>query len=853
MNILRRTPRAAERPIAALAALSALGACLMSLGAAPALAATQGSPLTALFDNTAVTADTDTSAGDLDGDGDTLSASDLDAAGWSRSARITVSGATFSRADVDPGRPDNVLASGQTVAVSGSGSALSFLATAANGPVTGSGTVRYSDGTSSGYRLTVGDWAQGDAAEAALTLPHRNTASGPRTADARLYAVSVPIVRGKAVTSVTLPNVGGVLGSGRPSLHVFGLALRDTTSAPDGKTWEASWAAAMGVASPVPQSGGWTGQTLRMTVHPNLAGDTVRIRLTNALSPSPVTFGHVTLAVQADHGTPKATPVSLTFDGSQQTVVPAGGEVHSDPIAFPISQGDNLLVSVYLPGPVRVAPMHDWALSTSYTTEPGAGDHSADADATGYPGQFQFWTFLTGVDVANDNGGGTVVALGDSQTDGGHTAVDANHRWPDYYAADVRAGSPNTGVANVGLSANSLLTDTAGGAGVSALNRLDRDVFAQPDARTLVLYEGINDIGLHNASATDLISGVRQVAARAHAYGMRVLVATIPPFGGSTHYSDAGENVRQAVNGYLRSSHDVDGCADFDLAARDPLMPSRLRDGLYDRNDNLHFNDTGTKLLADTLARGTPGVATAMSQTAIGDINGDGVADLIAREDSTGSLKAWYGSGDGTFSGPAVVTGGWRDFSETTLADFTGDGLADILAKGPDNVLHLWKGNGDGTFAHPVQVTSGWNFTQTTSADFDGDGKTDLVAKGADNNLYIWPGHGDGTFGSPSRLTSGWNFTQTTSADFNGDGQADLVARSADGILWMWTHNPGGSFNTPVKLTDGWTYTQTVAGRTTKGGKADLLARDDSTGVLKRWPGDGNTGFVRPTDLTAGW
>ncbi|MFD0532001.1 GDSL-type esterase/lipase family protein [Kitasatospora arboriphila] len=215
---------------------------------------------------------------------------------------------------------------------------------------------------------------------------------------------------------------------------------------------------------------------------------------------------------------------------------------------------------------------------------------------------------MTGVDLATADGRGTVVALGDSQTDGAHTRPDADHRWPDLCAADLRRTAPGTGTANAGLSANSLLTDSTGAAGPAALNRLDRDVLAQPDARTLVLYEGINDITLHDASARDLIAGIRRITALAHAHGLRVVVATIPPFGGSTLWTEEREEVRQQVNSWIRSSRDIDARTDFDLAARDPAAPERLRDGVHDPRDHLHFNDAGTRLLADTLAPALAGV-----------------------------------------------------------------------------------------------------------------------------------------------------------------------------------------------------------------------------------------------------
>ncbi len=603
------------RAVAAFTALAVLGMC-GACTAADGHGADKAKPLASAFDNTAVSADEKPETADFDGSGHSLSATDLDDVGWKRGTRVTVSGTGFSLADVAPGRPDNVLADGQTITLSGSGSAVSFLATSTGGPVTGTGTVHYTDGSNSGYTITADDWMSGDPAAAAVTLPHVNSASGAQANPVRLFAVSAPVTRDKTVSGVTLPRVGGSLKAGKPSMHIFAVNVRDTTGAPDGRSWTGSWSAAVGAAQTVPQPGGWTDQSLRLVVHPDLAGTTARFRLTNVFSPVAVTFGHVTVADQADGAKAERAPVSLTFDGQQQTTVPAGADVFSDPVPFPVTPQDNLLVSIYLPGSVLVAPLHTYALTTSFTTGSGKGDHTADPAPAAYTGKLDYWAFLSGVDVMTDRSADTLVALGDSQTDGGRSTPNTNHRWPDFYAADLRTASSRTGVVNAGISSNRVLKRVSDDGGVSALSRLDRDVLAQPNARTLVLYEGINDIN-SDASAADIEAGLRRISATAQAYGLRVVVATIPPFGDHVLYTDAREDVRQSVNNYLRSSSDFDQCVDLDLASRDPQAPTRLRHG-YVAADGLHFNDLGTKLVADTLALAAASVPSSVARIATG-------------------------------------------------------------------------------------------------------------------------------------------------------------------------------------------------------------------------------------------
>jgi lysophospholipase L1-like esterase len=849
--------------------MCAMAGGLVAAGSVPARAAAPYTSLSAAFDDVAVHSDSATTArtaktatgsepdtgGNRHGGG--FLAADLDRAGWSRGATVTVNGTPYTRADVPPGTPDNVVAAGQTVSVRGSGDALGFLAAADDGPVSATGTITYTDGTASRYTLKVDGWSGTADTSTAVAVPHHLDSAGRLTGTGRLSAVTVPLDRTRTVAAVTLPTINAT----GPELHVFDIAVRSTAAAPAGQFWAGSWATAYPSAPAVPQTPKWTQQTLRMVVHPNATGGTARFRFANTFSPDPLQLGHVTVATQANGDTDKAdatpvqTPVSLTFGGAQSTTLAAGADTYSDPVSFPVTAGKNLLVSVYLPGPVAFAPIHPYTLTTSYTTSALAGDHTADTTATAFPAKgFSFWTILSGVDVATSTDIGTTVALGDSQTDGAHSSVGLDQRWPDDYARDVNSNGQVTGVVNEGISGNFLLTDTTTDKGPSAQSRLDRDVFGQTDVHTLVLYEGINDIAGNSASSAAVEGGLSNIAQQARARGIRVVIATIPAFGGYPAYTDAKDTVRQQVNAYIRTTAEADAHIDFDLATRDPDMPDRLLPAYFAAtDDHLHFNDAGCAKLAETLAADADGPATNMSQTAAADFNGDGLSDLIARDDATGTLRMWLRNTGGTFGAAVTVTGGWRPFSQTAAADFNSDGKADIIARDGAGNLKMWLGHGDGTFGAAQQVTTGWDFTQTAVADFDGNGKADIIARDSAGNLKIWAGHGDGTFGAAAQLTTGWDFTQTAAADFNGDGQADIIARDSAGNLKMWTHNAGGYFNAAQQVTAGWNFSQTVAADFDGNGKADIIARDDSTGNLDIWAGHGDTTFGGAVKVTSGW
>jgi lysophospholipase L1-like esterase len=556
--------------------------------------------LSAYFDNVGVSDDSDTGAADLDGEGDSFSAEDLAADGWVPGAVVTANDTTLTWPNVPSGEPDNVVSDGQAFSLSGSGNGLSFILAGTNGGTSGSGEITYTDGSTQTYTLSVPDWYVGATDTMSIQMSDWNTPGGTAGAPVKLYTDTVPLNPSKNVASVTLPTISAQAAESVAAMHVFAAAVR-----PAAGTWTGTWAAALddGLVN-----GPWTNRTLRMVEHTSAGGSAVRIGLDNDFATAPVLIAHATIAVQSSASSAAATPVALTFNGNQEVTIPAGGQAESDGVGFTVPPDTNLLVSLFLPGPVELAPFHSLGMQDMYSTADQAGDQTMDVADYPVNNTFGFWTLLSGIDVESPGSAGTIVAFGDSITDGVGSDVDGNDRWPNDLARRILGQSqyPQYGVLDEGISGNRVVSDdfngTAGSGtgGIAAVARADRDVFAQSNVRTLIILEGINDIK-SGATADQVISGLEQIAAQAHAYGIRVIVGTITPFGGYSGYTAAYEAVREDVNSFIRGNGGVfDGVVDFDATIRDPSNPTAML-AAYDSGDHLHPNAAGYQAMANAI------------------------------------------------------------------------------------------------------------------------------------------------------------------------------------------------------------------------------------------------------------
>lgn len=383
------------------------------------------------------------------------------------------------------------------------------------------------------------------------------------------------------------------------------------------ETWIETWGASQQI--PEPQNAlpadDLRDATVRQIFHVSVGGKTLRVHLTNAFGTQALHYTSVHIAKPVSISTAAidvSTDTALSFSGRNDVTVPPGAEMVSDPIQFPVDALGSVAVSYHLDNPPSRETSHPGSRATTYYVH---GDQVSAAELPDAK-KIEHWYQVTGIDVVdNAPDAGTVVALGDSTTDGHGATTDGNDRWTDVLAANLQS-SPATrdiAVSNRGTGGNHLLTD---GLGPNALARFDRDVLAPAGVKWVIIFEGVNDLGglsirgdapadAHAAMVANIEAAYAQMIVRAHAHGIRVYGATITPYGGSGYYHPfpSNEADRQAINTWIRAPGHFDGVVDFDAVVRDPQHPDQLLPAL-DCGDHLHPSPAGYKAMGEAVPLG---------------------------------------------------------------------------------------------------------------------------------------------------------------------------------------------------------------------------------------------------------
>ncbi|MGY1865989.1 SGNH/GDSL hydrolase family protein [Nocardia gipuzkoensis] len=397
-------------------------------------------------------------------------------------------------------------------------------------------------------------------------------------------------------------------------LAVTGTALYAGDRSQQREIWLDSWSAAQmaaaDVAGPNWSTKGFVDQTIRQTVRPTLAGESVRITLSNLFGDRPLRIAAATIARSAERAAVHPGTVRpLSFDSAPGALIPQGAELTSDATDFPVAARQSITVTLYLSEVTGPATFHFLGNATTYRAD---GDHSADTFGAAFTESDDSWYYLADVEVRGAPNSDGVVAFGDSIADGAGAGTDADNRYPDALADRLAVDAAPRAVLNTGIGGNRIVSDSDY-LGQRAATRFRRDVLDKDGIGTVILLSGINDIGASElselwlrpnpeVSADQLIAEYRLLIRMAQAEGLRVIGGTLLPYRGAPYYSERGERVRDAVNSWIRSSGEFDAVIDFERALANPSDPDVLA-ARFDSGDHLHPNPAGYSVMADAAAR----------------------------------------------------------------------------------------------------------------------------------------------------------------------------------------------------------------------------------------------------------
>lgn len=361
------------------------------------------------------------------------------------------------------------------------------------------------------------------------------------------------------------------------------------------QSWHGTWATAVEYTgqSDMPAKS-LSGRSIRQIIRTSIAGETLRLQLSNHFGNDAVDIQSVFVADAKDScDIDVKTARYLTFAGKKNITLAAGEDIYSDEFSYNLKPLQRLAITIcYGARTPEHATSHRGSRTTSYIIEgvakPKTSFGGKDAERLAH------WYNIAALDVKATEGTPVVAAIGNSITDGRGTTTDLQNRWTDRMA-EALGGS--VGVLNLGIGAN---TVTGGGVSEPALVRFDRDILAQSGVSTVIIYEGVNDIGISNEKdpksnslvrCERLIEAYKVLIDKAKKAGKKVYISTICPFKGHSFYTHFREAGRQTVNDWIRTQTLTDGVIDFDAQVRDPQEPARLRQEYSD--DWLHLNPKG--------------------------------------------------------------------------------------------------------------------------------------------------------------------------------------------------------------------------------------------------------------------
>ena len=371
--------------------------------------------------------------------------------------------------------------------------------------------------------------------------------------------------------------------------------------------WMAVWGCP--ITRPSRHPGEWMkDMTIRMELFMTVDGEGLRLHFSNLFGDNEVRIRRATVSVAVERR--ELDPerlVTVHFEGREEGVIAPHGELSSDELALSFCAGERLSVNLYFEDFTQVTTAHQnsgsripkWAC-------PGDQTASIRLPMEQY-GDAPWFPFLHTVDALCQEDCYSVAAFGDSIT---------AQTWPDrlnerLFAAGIRHAT----VIRKAISGSRVLREYPCASyysyGPKGLDRFEREVVRAGVKKVIVLH-GVNDL-IHPMyepnpwrpisdlpTAEELIAGLRYYVETAHAHGIEIYLSPILPFKGWHSHEQRREEIRQAVNRWIREESGADGVIPFDDALADPADKNRLR-AEYDSGDHLHPSGDGAQVMADCI------------------------------------------------------------------------------------------------------------------------------------------------------------------------------------------------------------------------------------------------------------
>jgi len=369
-------------------------------------------------------------------------------------------------------------------------------------------------------------------------------------------------------------------------------------------TWSSSQYSAINNAPPVDLKN----HSLRQIVRTTVDGNYLRFHFSNFVDANPLELLSVHVALSAGQGTGKIvseTDTVITFNGSEQVTIPGNGDVVSDTIEFTTTPLAELAVTIYFGEVPPVWTGHPGARTFSYIEE----GNVVSKEAFTHDNKTDHWYSLSAIDVYTEKECSAIVCFGDSITDGRGTITDLQNRWSDILANRIYSDDElkqKFSILNAGIGGSSMAGTYYDLVWPTGQARFDKDILSLSGVKYIVMLYGINDIIYgNNVSAEKIIDAYKDVIARAHENGIKVIGGTVLPFGLHQNWTEEGEQKRVAINDFIMNATveegGFDGHVDFSANMEDPESSLYLNKSWNFEDDGLHPNHLGYEVIGNSI------------------------------------------------------------------------------------------------------------------------------------------------------------------------------------------------------------------------------------------------------------